>query len=97
MNIGKGKVMRCSRYVNVGQMDVRLNSERLEELYRFKYVGSQVGVDGGCEMDEGHIMNEGYKAYGSLKSVLSNEVFVLRSNCTNGVVCMGHMQSRNVV
>ena len=35
MNLGKSKVMRCSRYVNVGRMDVRLNGELLEEVYCF--------------------------------------------------------------
>ena len=35
----------------------------------FKYMGSQVVADGGCGI---HRMNEGYKALGELKSVLSN-------------------------
>ena len=38
----------------------------------FKYLGSQVAGDGGCERDVVHRMNEGYKAWGELKSVLSN-------------------------
>ena len=38
----------------------------------FKYLGSQVAADGGCERDVVHRMNEGYRACGSLKSVLSN-------------------------
>ena len=33
----KSKVMRCSRHVNVGRIDVRLNGEQLEEIYCFKY------------------------------------------------------------
>ena len=41
-----------------------------------------------------YTMNEGYRAYGALKSVLSNrglgnkgqEVSIRRSSCTNGVV-----------
>ena len=40
MNVSKGKVIRCSRYVNVGRMYVRQNGELLEE------VGSQVAADG---------------------------------------------------
>ena len=28
VNVGKSKVMRCSRYVNVGQMYVRLNGDQ---------------------------------------------------------------------
>ena len=38
----------------------------------FKYLGSQVAADGGCERDVVHRMNEGYRARGELKSVLSN-------------------------
>ena len=50
--------------------------------------------DGGCERDLVHKMNEGYRAWGALNSVLSNrglgikaqEVSIRRSNCTNGVI-----------
>ena len=38
----------------------------------FKYLGSQVAADGGCDRDVVHRMNEGYIAWGALKSVLSN-------------------------
>ena len=38
----------------------------------FKYLGSQVAADGGCERDVVHRMKEGYRAWGALKSVLSN-------------------------
>ena len=30
-----------------------------------------MAADGGCEEDVVHMMNEGYKAWGALKSVLS--------------------------
>ena len=32
--------MRCSRYVNVGRMHVRLNGEPLEEVDCFNYLGT---------------------------------------------------------
>ena len=38
----------------------------------FKYLGSQVAADRGCERDVVHRMNEGYRAWGALTSVLSN-------------------------
>ena len=50
-----------------------LNGEPLEEVDCFKYLGSQVAADGGCETDMVHRMNEGYRAWGALKSVLSNK------------------------
>ena len=70
VNVDKSKVMRCSR--NVDRMHVTLNGEPLEEVFFFKYLGSQVSADGGCERDVVHRMNEGYRAWGPLKSVLSN-------------------------
>ena len=38
----------------------------------FKYVWSQVAADAGCARDVVHRMNEVYRAWGALKSVLSN-------------------------
>ena len=72
VNVGKSKVMRCSRYGNGIRMHVILNSEPLEAMNCFKYLGLQVAADGGCESDVAHRMNEGYRAWGVLKSVLSN-------------------------
>ena len=42
-------------------MHVILNGEPLDEVDCFKYLGSQVAADGGCEMDVVHRMNEGYR------------------------------------
>ena len=58
VNVGKRKVMRCSRYGNGGRMHVILNGEPLEEADCFKYLGSQVAADGGCERNFLHRMNE---------------------------------------
>ena len=41
----------CPMFVNVGQMDVRLNDEPLEGVDPFEYLGSHVEADGGCELD----------------------------------------------
>ena len=59
--------------INEGRMHVILNGDTLEEVHCFKYLGSQGAADGGCEMDVVHRMNEGYRACGALKSVLSNK------------------------
>ena len=66
------KVMKCSRYGNRDRMSVILNGQSLEEVDCFKYLGSQVAADGGCERDVVHRINEGYRAWEALKSVLSN-------------------------
>ena len=70
VNIGKSKVMRCSRYGNGDRTHVILNGEPLEEVDCFKYLGSQVVADGLCDRDVVHRM--WYTAWGALKSVLSN-------------------------
>ena len=72
VNVGKSKVMRCSRYSNGDRIHVVLNGEPLDEVDCFKYLGSQVAADGGCERDMVRRINEGYRAWGVLKSVLSN-------------------------
>ena len=54
-------------------MHVRLNGEPLEEVDCFKYLGLLVAVDGGCDRDVVHIMNEGYRVWEALKSVLNKE------------------------
>ena len=71
-NVGKSKVMKCSRYGNGDRMNVILNRVPLKEVDCFKYLGSQVAADGGCERDVVHRLNEVYRAWGALKSVLSN-------------------------
>ena len=72
VNVGKSKVMRCSRYGNGGRIHVMLNGKPLEEVDCFKYLRSQVAADGGCENDVVHRINEGYRPWGALKSVLNN-------------------------
>ena len=72
VNVGKSKVMRCSRYGNWDRMHVILNGEAFEEVHCVKYLGSEGAADGGCERDVVYRMNEGYRAWGALKSVLSN-------------------------
>ena len=52
VNVVKSKVMRCSRYGNGGR---RSNAcEPLKEVDCFKYLGSQLAADGGCERDVVH-------------------------------------------
>ena len=54
-----------------------------------------MAADRGCERDVVHRMNEGYIAWGALKSVLSNIGLGIKAkkclnegiiNCTNGIV-----------
>ena len=52
---------------------VILNGEPLEDVDCFKYLGSHAAAERGCDRDVLHRMNEGYRSYGVLKSVLSNK------------------------
>ena len=63
---------RCSRYGNGGRMHLILNVEPLEEVDCFKYLGSQVAAAVRCERGVVHRMNELFREWGALKSVLSN-------------------------
>ena len=59
VNVGKSKVMRFSRFGNGDRMHVILNGEPLEEVDYFKYLGSQVAADVGCERDVIHRIMRG--------------------------------------
>ena len=61
-------------------MHVILNGEPLEEVDCFKYLSSELAADGGCKRDVIHRMNEGYRAWGALKTVLSNRGFGTKDN-----------------
>ena len=72
--------MRCSRCVNVGQMDVRLNGKPLEQVDRFGNMELHVAADGLCERDVVHRMNERYTACGALMVVLCNRGLGIDTN-----------------
>ena len=58
VNVGKSKFMRWSRCGDGGRMHVILSGEPLDEEECFKYLGSQVSADGGCEIDVVHRMKK---------------------------------------
>ena len=62
--------MTCDR-IGVDRI-VSSNGRPLEEVDCFKYLGSQAAADGGCKRNVVHRLNEGNRAWGALKSVLSN-------------------------
>ena len=47
VNVGKSKIMRCSRYGNRGRIHVLLNDKPSEEGDCFKYLRLQVAADEG--------------------------------------------------
>ena len=51
----------------------------VKEVDCFNHLGSQVAADGGCGRDVVHRVNEGYRACGALKSVLSNRGLMIKA------------------
>ena len=47
MNVGKSKVMRCTRNVDGARLNVMLNGDALEEVDQFKYLSSVTATNGG--------------------------------------------------
>ena len=72
VNVGKSKVMRCTRGEDGARMNVTLNGEVLEEVDKFKYLGSIVAANGMIEADVCHRVNEGCKMLGALKGVMKS-------------------------
>ena len=58
VNVGKSKVMRCTRNEDGARLNVKLNGEALE-VDQFKYLGSVIAANGGVEADVQHRVNEG--------------------------------------
>ena len=46
VNVGKSKVMKCTRNEDGARMNVLLNGEALEEVDQVKYLGSVIAVNG---------------------------------------------------
>ena len=72
VNVGKSKVMRCTKNEDGAILNVILNGEALEEVDQFKYLGSVIAANGGVEADVRHRVNEGCKVLGALKGVMKN-------------------------
>ena len=67
VNVGKSKVMRCTRNEDGARLNVML-----KEVDQFKYLGSVVAANGGVEADVRHRVNEGCKVLSALKGVMKN-------------------------
>ena len=72
VNVGKSKVMRCTRNEDGARLNVMLNGEVLDEVYQVKYLGSVIAANGGVEADVCQRVNEGCKVLGALKGVMKN-------------------------
>merc|ERR1712035_93331 len=64
--------MRCTRNMDRGRLNVKLNGDLLEEVESFKYLGSHVAVGGGVETEVNFWVKEASKCLGGMKSVMRN-------------------------
>ena len=72
VNVGKSKVMRCTRNEDGARLNVMLNGEAHQEVYQFKYLGSVIAANGGVEADVHHKVYEGCKVLDVLERVMKN-------------------------
>ena len=72
MNVGKSKIMRCTRNEDGARLNVMLNGEALKEVDQFKYLGSVIAANGGVEAEVRQRVNKGCKVLGALKGVMKN-------------------------
>ena len=72
VNMGKSKVMRCSRNEDGARLNIKLNEEALEEVDQFKYLGSVIAAKAGVEAELHHRVNERCKVLGALKGIMKN-------------------------
>ena len=72
VNVGKSKVMRCTRNEESPRLNVMLDGEALEQVDQFKYLGSIIAENGGVEADVSNRVKEGSKVLGAVNGVIKN-------------------------
>ena len=70
VNVGKSKVMRCTRSRDAMGMNLWLGGDKLEEVDAIKCLGSHIARGGGVDAEVKHRVKEARKVMGGMKSVL---------------------------
>ena len=88
VNVGKSKVLRCTRSRDAGGMNVWLGREKLEEVDAFKYLGSHIARDGCVDVEVKHRVKEARRVMGGMKSVFKCRTLSMgaKSRLYEGVV-----------
>ena len=63
VNVGKSKIMRCTRNEDGARLNVMLIGVALEEVDQFKYLGSVIAANGGVEADVHHRVMKDVKCW----------------------------------
>ena len=69
VNVGKSKVMVCSRERQRTELSVSLKGEMLEEVESFRYLGSEISRSAEMSMEVEQRTKEGMATYGAMKSI----------------------------
>jgi hypothetical protein len=73
VNVEKNKVMRVTRRENVDDIGITLDGIRMEEVDCFRYLGVDIGRDGGIKSDMKHRETEGEKVSCVLRKMWKGE------------------------
>ena len=77
LNATKTKVMVISKANENIRVNIRLNGEELEQVERFKYLGSYITRDGRCEEEIRMRINMAKDAFQKIKSLVTNRAISL--------------------
>ena len=72
VNVGKSKVMRCTKTRNGVGLQINLEGEGLEEVESFKYLGSHVTWEGDVEQEVNSRVRDAGRVMGGMKKLWSN-------------------------
>ena len=72
VNVGKSKVMRCTKTRNGVGLQINLEGEGLEEVESFKYLGSQMTWEGDVEQEVNSRVRDAGRVMGGMKKLWSN-------------------------
>ena len=86
MNGAKSKIMRSARDGNVGEMNMMMDGQVLEEVEVFKYLGSLVPAVGRVEAEVQQRVLEGSNVMGAVRCVVKSRTM----SC--GVKKISHLQ-----
>jgi len=72
VNVGKSKVMRIGKNLNVNEVNISLNDTRMEAVEYYRYLCVNISNDGRMNEEVRHRIGEARKASGALQKLWKN-------------------------
>jgi len=72
VNVGKSKVMRIGKNLDVNEVNISLNDSRMEAVECYRYLGVDISNDGRMNEEVRHRIGEARKASGALQKLWKN-------------------------